>query len=131
MSVEKKICFLSFELISDSCNKQQVSWFYFWGGHQQFQQHTPVLLESVFQRWLTYHARPEKGQHEAGENSDLQKYNRQWVFPISCCLYDKNGGTRKYKPEAPIRTVANKTERKNESTLNNWLYRFRGLKGGL
>lgn len=26
---------------------------------------------------------------------------------------------RKYKPEAPIRTVANKTERKNESTLSN------------
>lgn len=43
---------------------------------------------------MTYHTLPEKGQHETGENSDLQKYNRQRVFPISCCLYEENGGTR-------------------------------------
>lgn len=53
-----------------------------------------------FPKMIYYHL-PEKGQQETGENSDLQKYNRQWLFPMSRCLCEENGGTR---------TVPNKIE---------------------
>lgn len=54
---------------------------------------------------MIYYILPEKGLHETSENADLQKYSRQWLFPISCCLYEENGGRHKK------RTVPHKIER--------------------
>lgn len=92
--------FLSFEPISDSCNKQQVSWVCFWRDHTN---NFNCILQFYWNQFSKDDllAPAEKGQQKTGENSDLQKYNRQWLFPMSCCLCEENGGTR---------TVPNKIE---------------------
>lgn len=96
----------SFEPISDSCYKQQISSVCFWVGHSS--SNYIVLPEPVFQRRRTTPCL-RKGSMKLVRIPIFRNTtdNDYFQFPAA----SMNGGTRKCKLEAWVRSVANKTER--------------------